>query len=346
MDSTIALLLAVVLLFGNAFFVAAEFALISARRSSIEPLALNGSKRAKVTLRAMENVSLMMAGAQLGITLCSLGLGALGEPAIAYFLESPLNAAGLPHALLHPVSFAIALTVMTFLHVVLGEMVPKNITLAGPERSAIVLAPMLRFVVRILRPAVVGLNAAANSSLRIIGVQPKAEVASTFTRDEVAGLVEESRREGLLTEEKEHLLTGTLQFDNRFARNILVPLRTLITITTDTTLETAEKIVAETGYSRLPITNKQSQIVGYVHIKDILQSDEKRQQKPVTSKMVRPLVDVYENDTLRTVLTVMQKAGTHMARVKNSKGDVLGIATLEDALEELVGEIHDESQQV
>ncbi len=343
MNSTTALLLAGILLLGNAFFVAAEFALIAARRSSIEPQALAGSRRAKVTLAAMENVSLMMAGAQLGITVCSLGLGALGEPAIAHFLEGPLSEFDISPALLHSISFAIALTIMTLLHVVLGEMVPKNITLAGPDRSALLLAPMLRVIVRILKPAVVGLNAIANGTLRLVGVQPKSEVASTFTRDEVAGIVEESRREGLLTEEKEHLLTGTLQFDERTIRNILIPLRSVVSVKINTTAQDIEELVAKTGYSRLPVTNNQHELLGYIHVKDVLYAKDKKQQ--LTKKVIRPLVKIRETDTLRIAMTTMQKAGTHMAYVVNSRGQVLGIATLEDALEELVGEIRDESQR-
>lgn len=346
MDSTVALLLAVVLLFGNAFFVAAEFALISARRSSLEPQALAGSRRAKITLKAMENVSVMMAGAQLGITLCSLGLGALGEPAIAHFLEGPLTSIGAPHDLLHPISFVIALTIMTFLHVVLGEMVPKNITLAGPDRAALLLAPALRFVVRILRPAVVGLNAIANGSLRLVGIQPKAEVTSAFTRDEVAGFVEESRREGLLSEEKEHLVTGTLQFDSRFAKHILVPLSKIATIPVNAKASEIEKLVSKTGFSRLPVMRVSGAIIGYVHIKDVLQISDEHQSQPIPKKLVRPLAVVGEDDTLRTVLARMQKAGTHMALVTASDQKVLGVAMLEDALEELVGEIRDESQKI
>jgi len=346
MDNIWALVLAVVLLAGNAFFVAAEFALVSARRSSLEPRALEGSRRAKVTLKAMENVSLMMAGAQLGITLCSLGLGALGEPAIAHFLEGPLTNVGLSHDLLHPVSFAIALALMTFLHVVLGEMVPKNITLAGPERSALLLAPALRSVVRLLKPAVVSLNAIANGCMRVVGIHPKNEVASAFTRDEVAGFVEESRREGLLSEEKEHLVTGTLQFDNRQARHILVPISKLVTFKDSARISEVEKLVSRTGFSRLPVVDKTDTIKGYVHIKDILHTENMDQKSPVPKRLIRPFAQVRDTDTLRTVLAKMQKAGTHMALVKDSHGDPLGVAMLEDALEELVGEIRDESQKL
>ena len=186
MSDTAGLLLALALLAGNAFFVGAEFALISARRTQIEPRAVAGSTRARSTLRAMEDVSLMMAGAQLGITVCSLGLGAVGEPALAHLIEGPLEAAGAPEALLHPIAFALALTIVVFLHMVLGEMVPKNIALAVPERSALALGPVLSTVVRVLRPLIWLLNQGANLVLRCLRVQPKDEITSAFTRDEVA----------------------------------------------------------------------------------------------------------------------------------------------------------------
>ena len=152
MSDLAAVAVAVLLLAGNAFFVGAEFALISARRTQIEPKAQAGSKVARVTLRAMENVSLMMAGAQLGITMCSLGLGAIAEPAVAHLVEPVFEAAGMPEGLVHPVAFSIALATVVTLHMVLGEMVPKNIAIAGPERSALVLGPLLYAVVAVLKP--------------------------------------------------------------------------------------------------------------------------------------------------------------------------------------------------
>ncbi len=342
MDSAVAILLVVVLLLGNAFFVAAEFALVSARRSTIEPQALAGSKRAKITLKAMENVSIMMACAQLGITLCSLGLGALGEPAIAHFLEEPLKMMSVPHGLLHPISFAVALTIMTFLHVVIGEMVPKNMTLARPDRSALLLASPLTFIVRIFKPAIAGLNAIANATLRLVGVQPKNEVASAFTRDEVAGFVEESRREGLLSEEKEHLLAGTIQFDKRLVEHILIPMSKLVTVGHKDSGDTVEQIVSKTGYSRFPVVGANGELSGYIHIKDILQA--KNTKQPLRGATVRKLVNVELTDTLRVALARMQKVGSHMAMVVGKNKEVLGVMALEDAVEELVGEIRDENQ--
>ena len=164
MSDVTALVIAVLLLAFNAFFVGAEFALVSARRSQIEPLAQQGSRMARTTLTAMENVSLMMAGAQLGITICSVGLGAVGEPAVAHLIEPLFERAGVSEAFLHPVAFVVALAVVVFLHVVLGEMVPKNIAIAGPDRAALVLGPPMLGVVTLLRPLIVSLNAIANGS--------------------------------------------------------------------------------------------------------------------------------------------------------------------------------------
>jgi CBS domain containing-hemolysin-like protein len=189
MADLLGVLLIVLLLGANAFFVGSEFALISARRDRLEALAEQGKKSAVTVIRAGENLSLMLAGAQLGITICSLGLGYLGEPAIAHALEGPFESAGIPESLVHPFAFAIALGLIGYLHVVLGEMVPKNLALAGPDRAALALAPPLAIVVRVLHPFIALLNWIANRVLRLAGVTPKDEVTSAFTRDDVFGIV-------------------------------------------------------------------------------------------------------------------------------------------------------------
>lgn len=354
--------LTVVLLALNAFFVGAEFALISARRSSIEPRAEEGSRPARVALYAMEHVSLMMAGAQLGITICTLGLGVLGEPAIAHLLEVPFEDAGLPSALIHPVAFVIALGLIGFLHVVLGEMVPKNIALAGPDRSALVLAPPLVLIVRVLHPAIAGLNWIANGVLRLGGVKPQDEVTSAFTRDEVAGLVEESRREGLLDPSEGHVLVEALKFAERDARSVLLPLDTLETVPLDVTPAEVEELAARTGFSRFPVRDAEGEpsphgpshdgegdgrsrgLVGYLHLKDALELRERHRTRPIAQRWIRPLPSVAATDRLRAVLATMQRSGAHLAQVLDASGNVLGVAALEDVLEELVGEIRDESR--
>ncbi|KLL11229.1 MULTISPECIES: hemolysin family protein [Protofrankia] len=344
MNIPLALFLTVVLLLANAFFVGAEFALISARRSAIEPLAQAGSARARITLRAMEEVSLMLAGTQLGITVCTLGLGSLGEPAVAHLLEGPLEAAGMPHALLHPVALTVAMTAVVFLHVVIGEMVPKNIALAGPDRSALLLVPPLVGVVRYLRPAIAALNAVANLSLRIVRVAPKDEVASAFTRDEVAGFVEESRREGLLDADQHGLLSGALHFDERSARSVLLPLDSLETVEVGVTPRGVEAVAARTGFSRFPVRAATGELVGYLHLKDVLETNPRKRAAPVPAKWVRPLARVGSDDRLATVLATMQRSGAHLARVTDQEGRILGVVALEDVLEELVGEIRDDNQ--
>ena len=341
MSVTSALLLAVVLLAANAFFVGAEFALISARRSQIEPRAQEGSRLARTTLHAMENVSLVMAGAQLGITMCSLGLGAVGEPAIAHLLEPLFHDLGMPDALLHPVAFAIALAVVVYLHVVLGEMVPKNIAIAGPEQAALVLGPPMMGIVTVLRPVVVLLNALANATLRLLRVEPRDEVSSAYTREEVAAMVEESRGEGLLRDEEYDRLAGALGFTEKTVATVLMPSAELETVRRGSTVADVEALCASTGYSRFPVLSEQEELLGYLHIKDVLETDEALRDRVVDDKWIRPFAPVQVTDLLHDALERLQHRGAHMARVVEADGSVLGIATLEDVIEELVGEIRD-----
>src|SRR5688572_6964361 len=241
-------LIAVVLLAFNAFFVGAEFALLSARRSQIEPRAQEGSRSARTTLRAMEHVSLVMAGAQLGITVCSLGLGAVGEPAVAHLLEPVFHALRVPDAALHPVSFVVAMSIVVYLHVVLGEMVPKNIAIAGPTRAALVLGPPMMVIVTVLRPVILLLNLAANAILRLMRVEPKEEVSSSYTREEVAALVEESRGEGMIAADEYDRLAGALGFTEKTVTTVLMPVEGLSTVLRGSTAADVETICAATGF--------------------------------------------------------------------------------------------------
>lgn len=344
MSEPVALLIGAVLLGLNAFFVGAEFALISARRSTIEPLAEAGGRAARRTLGAMERVSLMMAGAQLGITICSLGLGYIAKPAVSDLLKGPLGGLGIPDGFVYPISFAVALTVVAVLHVVIGEMVPKNIALARPDRSALVLGPVLQLVVRLLWPGIASLNWIANTVLRLAGVEPKDEVTSAFTRDEVAGLVDESRREGLIEPTQEHLLLGALQFEERDVRSVLLPADRLETVTFDVTPEQVEHCAARTGYSRFPVCDDTGALAGYLHLKDALEVEDRHRRRPIAARWVRPLPAVASTDSLRHVLAEMQRTGAHLAQVRDGNA-VVGVAALEDVLEELVGEIRDETRR-
>jgi CBS domain containing-hemolysin-like protein len=342
MSGTLGLVLTAVLLAFNAFFVGAEFALVSARRSQIEPLAHGGSRMARSTLRAMQHVSLMMAGAQLGITVCSVLLGAVAEPAIAHLLEPLLELLHAPHELLHPISFVIALALVVFLHVVLGEMVPKNITLAGPDRAALVLGPPMLAIVTLLRPVIVGLNAIANGTLRLLRIEPKDEVASAYTLQEVAAIVEESHGEGLLEAGEYDRLAGALGFTEKSVQAVVLPLAGLTTVTRGASGADVEALCAATGFSRFPVIDRPGgELVGYLHIKDVLEPDAERRERPIEDKWIRPLAAVHPEDALHDALETLQRKGAHMARVVDTAGTTLGVATLEDVIEELVGEIRD-----
>jgi CBS domain containing-hemolysin-like protein len=340
MSDYTALLVAVGLLAANAFFVGAEFALVSARRAQIEPRAAEGSRAARTTIKAMEQVSLVMAGAQLGITVCSLGLGALGEPAVAHLLEPLFHAVGVPETLLHPVAFAVALAIVVYLHVVLGEMVPKNIAIAGPDRAALVLGPPMMVVVTVLKPVVVTFNAIANGVLRLMRVEPKDEISSAYTREEVAALVDESRGEGLLPEEEYDRLSGALGFTERTVMSVLMPREELSTVPRGATVAEVEDVCAATGYSRFPVASN-GDLMGYLHIKDVLETDPERRSRSVDDKWVRPFATMRPQDVLHDALETLQRRGAHMGRVVEDDGTVLGLVTLEDVLEELVGEIRD-----
>ena len=358
MSAPMTILISVLLLAGNAFFVGAEFALISARRSAIEPLAQAGHKGARRTLAAMEQVSMMLAGAQLGITVCSLGLGALAEPALEHALEPVAAAVGLPDALVVPLSFLLGLAIVVYLHMVLGEMVPKNIALAGPERSALALAPTLRAIVIVLKPAIWGLNAFANLGLRVLRVTPKEEITSSFTSEEVASMIAESRREGLLHAHEHGLLQRAITITQKDAQHLLLPLADLVTVPTDITPREVEELTAQTGFSRFPVLADQGELVGYLHVKDtLLPPDSDRRDQPIDARIVRPLPVIDAQSKVTDVVAALQREGSHLGRVvaasEGSRGAVesatmdaaasatLGLVALEDAVEELIGEVSD-----
>jgi CBS domain containing-hemolysin-like protein len=340
-SSGTAVVLAVFLLMGNAFFVAAEFALVSARRTQIEPRAEEGSRLARTTLRAMENMSLVIGVNQLGITVCSLVLGAVAEPAAAHLLEPVLHALHVPASLLHPIAFAVGLAVVVYLHVVLGEMIPKNIALAGPDRAALVLGTPIWAIVSVLRPVIRVVNAMASWILHLFGVRLMDEVSSTYTREQVAALVEESRGEGLLEDGEYDRLSGALGFTEKTVSTVNMPPATLQTVRRGSTGADVEALCAATGFSRFPVVDDDGDLVGYLHIKDVLELDPARRRQVVDDKWVRPFALVGADDLLHDTLEKLQRRGAHMARVVDPAGATVGVATLEDVIEELVGEIRD-----
>ncbi len=340
MSDVISLLILVALLLGNAFFVAAEFALVTVRADQIEPRADAGSARAVKTLAALRNVSKMMAGAQLGITLCSLGLGAVGEPAVAHLIEKPMAAAGVPEGLLHPIALVIALSLVTVLHMVLGEMVPKNITIAGPERAALVLGPPLATFCRLLSPVIWFFNTTANGFVRAFGVTPTDEVAASFDEAEIRSMITQSRREGRLGREVGELAAGALTFEQHAVEDVIMPMETVVTVPRTTTPRQLEEAVGEHGFSRYPVRGDDGALIGFVHVKDALGAQGEARDLPMPADSVVPLVPLAPGSVLPEVLAEMRTQGAHLGVVGPLAGPT-GIVALEDVLELLIGDVRD-----
>ena len=261
MNTPFALATTVVLLAGNAFFVGAEFAVTSSRRSQLEPLAGAGDARAATALWALEHISRMLATAQLGVTVCSTGLGVVAEPAIARAVSPLLEDIGLGRAGAHAVAVVAALVLVVYIHVVAGEMVPKNMSIAAPERAVRLLAPPLVRLSRLFGPVITALNGFANWVLHLAGLETREEVSATFNAAEVASIVERSTAEGVL-EDDTGLLTGALEFSEETAGSVMVPLDALVTLAENCRPEDVEQAVAATGFSRFPLVAVDSGTAG------------------------------------------------------------------------------------
>ncbi|GAA1347501.1 hemolysin family protein [Falsarthrobacter nasiphocae] len=342
MSDLVGILWLIVLLAGNAFFVASEFALMSARRSQIEPLAEQGNPRAKTTLWAMEHVSLMLACAQLGITVCSLLILLVAEPAIHHLFAVPLEFVGVPVGVADVVALVVAVGIVTLLHVIVGEMIPKNVAVSIADRAVLVLAPALVAVARAIKPVIAFLNWAANGILRMLGVEPKDEVASTFTKDELANIVEESRKGGLV-EDDAGVISSALEFSKLRAADVMVPLSQMRTVEARCTPNEFEAAVRETGFSRFAV-EEDGELTGYLHLKDVMGISELHSDRPISDNRVRTLANISADDEVEEALAQMQKTGAHMARVLTRSRETVGVLFLEDVIEELVGEIHDATQ--
>ncbi|HEU5222680.1 MAG TPA: hemolysin family protein [Candidatus Lumbricidophila sp.] len=334
----------VVLLLGNAFFVAAEFAVISARRSQVEPLADAGKRGARTAIWAMEHATLMLAMSQLGITICSLLILNVSEPAIHHLLEAPLHASGLPDAAVSAISFAIALVLVSALHVVFGEMVPKNLSFARPDRAVLLLAPPLVWCARVFKPVIIAMNASANAVLRLFGVEPKSEAVSAFTLEEVQTIVNQSRREGVLNDAS-GTLSAAFEFTAKRVHDIALPLDKLVTLPPGATPGDVERAVAQHGFSRYVLLGDDGEPDGYVHLKDVIDLDEDEFDDPLPAKRVRRLQSIFEETELEDALATFRRAGGHVARSFAADGSTTGVLFLEDIIEELVGEVQDATQR-
>ncbi len=335
----------VILLVINGFFVAAEFAVISARRSQIEPRAEAGSRAAKTTLYAMEHATMMLATSQLGITVASLLLLNVSEPAISRLLEDPLSLTNFPEEVVGTIAFVISLIIVSFLHVVIGEMVPKNLSFSVPDRAALILAPPLVFISIVFRPIIFGLNATANAVLRLFRVEPKSEANSAFTVDEVANIVAQSRKEGMLTDTI-GALNAAFEFSAKKVKDIAVGMPHLVSLSEAATPADVERAVAQNGFSRFVLVNDEAEPTGYLHLKDVLDLDEVGEfHEPVPPKRIRRLISIFREMDLEDALAAMRRSGVHLARVFDESGQTRGVLFLEDIIEELVGEVQDATRR-
>lgn len=338
------LALSVGLLLANAVFVAVEFALVASRRSALEPMAEAGDRKARRSLAAVNDLNVQLAGSQLGITIASLGLGAVAEPALAGVLEGIIERFGeVPEGVLHGIGFVFALVVVVFLHLVLGEMVPKSIAIAAPEDVLKRLSGLNRAYMVTFGPIIRLLNAMANLGMRVLRVEQRDERDTVHTPDELAGLLAESREGGFLEERAHDLLSGALQMGGRQLGEITVPRDEVITVHQDSSVAEAEALVVEHGTSRLLVLDRAERPAGFIHAKDLLAVPAAGRHRPLPLARIRQVLVLSQAQSLDDVLVAMRRRRTHVAAVTDETGRWCGLATLEDVLESVVGDIIDES---
>lgn len=340
MSDMTALGVLVLLLVGNAYFVAAEFAMVAARRDHVEPAAANGSTFARMSLRSVDELSNSLATTQLGITACSLIIGAVGEPALAHLIEGPLESWGVPSGLLHPIALVIALLIVTFLHMVFGEMVPKSMSIARPGPAALLLGPPLRVITIVFRPLVWLMNTSANAFVRhVLRETPTDDAGSTFTVDQLRAAVYESNEKGSLDQDETALITGAIEFQQRVARDAMTPLGRVVSVPGTDTVAQVHRTCVESGFSRLPVRGHDEEFVGYVHVKDLLEGHDLSDSIPATE--IRRM-GAFDADTpLREVMERMRRDLTHVASVCDPEtGEIEGITSLADVLRDIAGPSH------
>ena len=334
------IILMVVLLLANGFFVAAEFAYITARRNVLEQSA-GGSARIAVGLN--QNLSLSLTAAQLGITMASLGLGAVAEPAVAHLLEQALGFVPLSEQVIHIIALVIALLIVVFLHMVIGEMAPKNIAISNPERSATALAHLFRGFIIVFRPLIAVLNASANGVLRLFGVRPADSLEVGHTADDLAVIIATGQQEGVIEEFTHRLLTGAIIFGDLDAAETMIPRPDVVAVPVFATVADVERVMQRTGHSRIPVHGEtQDDVLGFVHVKDLMGVADEARLRTLDRALIREILFVPESAHIRSVLDEMRATRIHFAVVVDEHGSTAGIITMEDIAEELVGEIRDE----
>ena len=330
----------VLLLLANGFFVAAEFAYITARRNVLEA---TPGRAAGAAVRLNRDLSLSLTASQLGITMASLALGAVSEPAMASILERGLGFIPIPEGVIHGIALIIALLIVVFLHMVVGEMAPKNIAISNPERSATTLALPFRAFVTVFRPLIVALNALANGVLKLFRVRPADALEAGHSAEDLAVIIAAGRQEGVIADFAHRLLTGAIIFGDLDASEVMIPRPDVDSMSADTTVAAIEEVMRSTGHSRIPIHDGDlDNVIGFVHVKDLMGVDDEEREATIGAELIRPPLFVPESAHIQAVLDEMRRTRIHFAIVVDEHGSTAGIVTMEDIAEELVGEIRDE----
>ena len=334
----------ILLLFANAFFVASEFALVSVRHTRISQLANEGNKTAKATEKALSNLDRYIAATQLGITIASIGLGWVGEATLARLIEPlfeflPIVSKGIAT---HSVSVAIAFTLITFMHVVIGELMPKSIALQHPEKIALAITRPLVFVAKALSPFIFLLNGFGNYMLKLINVEPAKQHTNVHSEEEIDMIIEESYKGGVLNETENFLLKNTLKFTDLNAKQIMIPRCDVISVPVDIEIEELTNLILDNQYTRYPVFEDSiDNILGILHVKDLYSCKMKNQEFRIRDILRQPMM-VTETMTTDTLLQNFKKNKTEIAIVIDEFGGMSGIISLEDVLEEIFGDVQDE----
>ena len=334
MSFPMALFVTLLLLAGSGFFVAAEFALVAAKRHRIEKAAAEGKRGASAALAGMRELSLMLAGAQLGITVCTLGLGSVSKPAISHELDPLLHDLGLPSALSYGIAFAVAMIVVIFLHMVVGEMAPKSWAIAHPERSAMLLSPVFRGIVKVVRPLISVLNAVSNALVRLCRVTPRGELASVHNREQLAHLVEESERIGLISKDDSELITNSLTEPQVPVSELQVPAEHITSVPADADVETILALTTAHDRSRLLVRDGDT-VVGSVHARDALVARSRR-RSTTARDLARPVPELAPEHTVAEAIEQLRRRRATLAVVRDEQGRLTGLVTLDDLLARLL----------
>ncbi|WP_236018217.1 hemolysin family protein [Alicyclobacillus suci] len=334
------IILILVLIFLNGFFVAAEFGLVKVRSSRVDELVIQGHKRARMAKSVVNHLHTYLSVCQLGITLTSLGLGWVGEPTVAHLLEHPLTRVGLGGAV-DTIAYIISFVVITYVHIVLGEMTPKSLAIHRAEAVVLNSAPVLTILGRLMHPFIWMLNGSANAFLKFLGMNVSGEEGEAYTEHELRILMNESHKSGLIDSTEMSLLDNIFEYSDRVAREIMIPRIDIIAIFCGDTREDILQLIEHHEHTRYPVAQgDKDHIIGYIHIRDLYMRV--RDANGSVNDYLRPILKVPETTEIHDVLRRMQKHKTQIAIVVDEYGGTAGLVTLEDIIEELVGEIQDE----